>query len=259
MIRLTYLLRRKPEISFEDFQRYWREIHGPLVASHSQRLNILRYVQVHTITDPDESRPEGDRGKMLKPWEGVAELWFESREVLEKNFADPAARAAMDELLRDEQEFIEFAESPLWLAYECPQINPAPETLVATPDSPLVKFYYPLNHHADRELEEVQLYWRMTHGPLVRRFGPAMQALKYVQVHRLDDEFNQAMADARGAPNPAWTGHAELWFDQNNQDSRTPEAREAGRVLVEDEAKFIDFSRSSMWTGKELTFIDRRR
>lgn len=258
MIRLTYMLRRKPDISFEAFQRYWRETHGPLVASHSQRLNIRRYVQVHTMTDPDESRPAGDRGEMLKPWDGVAELWFDSREALEQNFSDSAARAAMDELLEDEEKFIDFAESPLWLGYECPQINPSPETLLATPESPYIKFYYPLNHPTDRQLDEVQLYWRMTHGPLVRRFGPAMQALKYVQVHRLEDEFNAAMAEARGAPPPIWTGHAELWFDQNNQPNGTPEAKEAARVLVEDEAKFIDFSRSSMWTGKELTFIDRR-
>ena len=46
MIRLIFALRRKAGMSFEDFQSYWREQHGPLVASHSQHLDIKKYIQV---------------------------------------------------------------------------------------------------------------------------------------------------------------------------------------------------------------------
>ena len=49
MIRLTFVLRRKPSMSRVEFQQYWREVHGPLVAKSSTALNILRYVQVHTL------------------------------------------------------------------------------------------------------------------------------------------------------------------------------------------------------------------
>ena len=38
MIRLTFVLRRKPDLSREEFQEYWRRQHGPLVAKHSTRL-----------------------------------------------------------------------------------------------------------------------------------------------------------------------------------------------------------------------------
>ncbi len=31
----------------------------------------------------------------------------------------------------------------------------------------------------------------------------------------------------------------------------TPEARQAGRALLEDEAKFIDFANSPLWFGEE--------
>ena len=47
MIRLVFTLRRKPGMALADFQRYWRETHGPLVAKSSVALNILRYVQLH--------------------------------------------------------------------------------------------------------------------------------------------------------------------------------------------------------------------
>ena len=52
MIRLTYVLRRLPTLSRQDFQRYWRETHGPLVAKHATTLACHKYVQVHTLDDP---------------------------------------------------------------------------------------------------------------------------------------------------------------------------------------------------------------
>ena len=81
MIRLTFLLRRKPEMSREEFGDYWRRQHGPLVASHATRLHILRYVQSHTIDDPSQELQAQARGGMEPPYDGIADLWFESREA----------------------------------------------------------------------------------------------------------------------------------------------------------------------------------
>ena len=41
MIKLTFCLRRLPHLSREEFQRYWREQHAPLVAKHAKTLGIL--------------------------------------------------------------------------------------------------------------------------------------------------------------------------------------------------------------------------
>ena len=62
MIRLTFLLRRKPDLSAAEFYRYWLEEHGPLVASHAKRLNALRYVQVHTGHDAMNAALRAGRG-----------------------------------------------------------------------------------------------------------------------------------------------------------------------------------------------------
>ena len=51
MIRITFLLRRKAELSPEAFRDYWLNEHGPLVASVAGKINAMRYVQVHTIAD----------------------------------------------------------------------------------------------------------------------------------------------------------------------------------------------------------------
>lgn len=260
MIRLTFVLRRKPGMSFADFQHYWRYQHGPLVASHATTLSILKYIQVHSITDPDEDQPTGPRGKMARPYDGVAELWFESLEAI-KNNVNAEAGAAAAALLEDERQFIDLPHSPGWLAYDVPQINPTPETLVASPSLPVNKFYYVLHQKTGLDLDAAQRYWRIQHGPLVRKAGPGIGAKRYIQVHRLQDDFNDAFATSRNIVDPPYMGHAELWFDSTGIDTSgnthpSPEAIEGGHLLYEDEAKFIDFSRSAMWFGKEHVIVD---
>lgn len=261
MIRLTFVLRRKPGMSFGDFQDYWLNQHGPLVASHATHLKILKYVQVHTITDPDEDQPVGPRGKMAKPYDGVAELWFESLEAIKENTGDDAL-AATAALLEDERQFIDHPHSPGWLNYECPQINPTPENILASPSSAINKFYYVLQPLKSVSFKDFQFYWRTHHGPLVRQVGPAIGAKKYIQVHRIEDEFNDAFAQSRGIVDPAFIGHAELWFDSTGVDttgtlSPSPEAIKGGQLLYEDEAKIADFSRSAVWFGKEHVIVNK--
>ena len=49
VIKLVFCLRRRSELSREEFQRYWRETHAPLVRDHGAVLRIRRYLQVHTL------------------------------------------------------------------------------------------------------------------------------------------------------------------------------------------------------------------
>jgi len=257
MIRLTYLLRRKPEMPIEQFQQYWREVHAPLVASHATDLNILRYIQVHTLSDFEHERLPGARGKMEPAYDGVAQLWWESMEALAAAAGTEAGRAADAALIEDERRFIDLPQSPLWLAYEYPQVNPTPENIVATPYNNIVKFYFPLRVRNDRTEEDVQLYWRTSHGPLIRRQAAASGILRYVQVHRFESETEAALRAARGTAVEPYTGHAELWFDRGRLGNATPEGQAAGRRAIEDEAKLIDFERSSMWLAKENVVVDR--
>ena len=118
MIRLTFVLRRRPELSREQFQDYWRRQHGPLVAKHSTHLGMLRYVQVHTLDDPINDQMAEARGGMEEPYDGVAELWWWSRERIVEALAEQAAQDAGAELLEDERTFIDLERSPLWWSEE---------------------------------------------------------------------------------------------------------------------------------------------
>ena len=102
-------------------------------------------------------------------------------------------------------------------------------------------------------LAEFQDYWLNKHGPLVRRLQPALGMVRYVQVHRLPGDLADGMRRVRGAPEP-YDGVAELWWESENTwraANRNPAAREAGRLLVEDEAKFIDLAQSPLWLNSE--------
>src|ERR1017187_513184 len=107
MIKLVFTLRRREDMTREEFQRYWRERHAPLVKRHADALHIRRYVQVHARdTDHDEA-VAGARGSEPRFYDGVAELWWDSLEELTAAFTTEAGQAAAQELLEDEQRFID--------------------------------------------------------------------------------------------------------------------------------------------------------
>jgi hypothetical protein len=259
MIRLVFNLRRKAGLSLSEFQRYWREVHGPLVARHSTTLNILRYVQLHTLDDPVNAQLTGARGTMEPPYDGVAELWWTSRDALSTSFGNAGGQAAGRELLEDEERFIDLPNSPLWFAYEYPQVNPS-EDMVAREHSSLVKLFFCLRHHAGMSLDQAQLYWRTSHGPTIRAVAQGMRLRRYLQVHRFEDDLAQQLCASRGTKVKPYTGHAEAWFERADlaMIGSTPEGKHAMAIAVEDEGKFIDFANSAIWIGKERTFIDRR-
>ncbi len=49
MIKLTFCLIRLPHLTRAEFQDYWLNRHGPLVASVKDALRIRRYVQTHSL------------------------------------------------------------------------------------------------------------------------------------------------------------------------------------------------------------------
>ena len=254
MIRLVFLLRRKEGMSLEDFQSYWRNEHAPLVASHARHMNVLRYVQVHALDDPMNDAMAEARGGMEPRYDGVAELWWDSEESLGAALATADGERAAAELLEDEQQFIDLPSSPLYFNYEYPQVNPTPEDIVATPRSTVVKLYFPLRQPEGRDLASAQLYWRTSHGPLIRSQAQALSMLRYMQVHRFETPLEAAIREPRGTIVEPYMGHAEVWFDRGLR-RQGPESAAAGQRAIDDEAKFIDFARSAIWIGKEHPII----
>ena len=117
MIKVIFCLRRRADLTVEDFQRYWREVHGPLVERHRDALRIVRYVQVHTEHGKLTERLGGFRGA-AQPFDGVAEIWYESREALSSIGKTEEGRAASQTLLEDERKFLDLERSCIWIGEE---------------------------------------------------------------------------------------------------------------------------------------------
>ena len=119
MVKLVFCLHRLPSLSREEFQRYWRDTHGPLVRRHAPSLRIRRYVQLHTVDDPINAALAASRGGP-EPFDGIAELWWDSADDLRAGAGSPEGQRAGAELLEDERRFIDLPRSPLWIAEEVP-------------------------------------------------------------------------------------------------------------------------------------------
>ena len=117
VIKLTFAVRRRADIAQEEFHRYWRDEHGPLVRSFQDVLGIRRYVQVHRVETPFNDALRASRDA-LEPFDGTAELWWDDLDALAASSSSPEGLAAGQALLEDEGRFIDLARSVLWLGEE---------------------------------------------------------------------------------------------------------------------------------------------
>ena len=82
MTKVIVMLYKRPDLSWDEFRRYWREVHGPLAV----RLpGLRRYVENHS------SEPGN-------PPYGVAELYFDAADDFLAAIASPEGKAALADL-----------------------------------------------------------------------------------------------------------------------------------------------------------------
>jgi uncharacterized protein (TIGR02118 family) len=122
----------------------------------------------------------------------------------------------------------------------------------------MIKLVYVIVRRAEMTAEAFQDYWLNRHGPLVAAQAKALRLRKYVQSHPIDEAASEAMRAVRGMRGPA-DGITEVWWDSIEDFQAayaTPEGQEAGRILAEDEAKFIDFQKSAVFLTQEHLIFD---
>lgn len=116
MIKLVFCCRRKAGMTPEEFSARWRDVHGPLVRSLREKLPMMkRYVQSHTIGGGINEAMQQGRGTK-DPYDGITEVWFESLDKMAGEGEDAATAA--QRLYEDEVEFIDFANSSVFVTEE---------------------------------------------------------------------------------------------------------------------------------------------
>lgn len=125
----------------------------------------------------------------------------------------------------------------------------------------MIKLVYVIVRRESLSPEAFREHWLHRHGPLVAAQASALRLRKYVQSHPVDPAASEAMRAARGMRGPV-DGVTEVWWDSLEDFQAayaTPEGQAAGRVLADDEASFIDFTRSSVVLTEEHPIFDHTR
>ncbi len=113
MVKVSVMLKRKPGMSAQEFHRYWKDVHGPLVLGVTELMrHFHKYVQSHAI-DAGLSNTPGGSGQ----YDGVAELWADNLDEVKKAFAEPRYH----EVIRpDEHKFLDLAKCSFVVTEEVP-------------------------------------------------------------------------------------------------------------------------------------------
>jgi hypothetical protein len=117
-VKLVCAIRRRSDLSKEEFYDYWLNQHGPLATAMIKKLGGYRYVQSHTSNEALGLLFASSRGQIGQAYDGVTEVWFPSRKALVKALATPAGVEANLRLAKDETNFIDLPRSSYFLSTE---------------------------------------------------------------------------------------------------------------------------------------------
>jgi uncharacterized protein (TIGR02118 family) len=101
MLKIVSVIKRRPDLTFEQFIEHWQQRHPAFV---TQLPGLRRYIQNPAVPHP----------RRTWPWDGMAELWFDDMRAIKLAFESPAA----DRVREDEQNFI--GEQQWFIATEHP-------------------------------------------------------------------------------------------------------------------------------------------
>jgi len=88
MVKVLAVIHKRPEMSREEFVRYWREVHAVLAQGME---GVRRYVINPTVEAFAMGEP---------PFDGVAELWFDDAAAARAAFASPVGIATTQDVAK---------------------------------------------------------------------------------------------------------------------------------------------------------------
>lgn len=119
MIKITYLMRRLPHLSLDQFQSYWSEKHPQAAPEDAfATLGVKRYVQVLPLETDACKLVIGPRTGLVEPFDGIAELWVDSIEAIERDWSTAKAKEYVGIFFKDEQNFIDWTRSTILVSNE---------------------------------------------------------------------------------------------------------------------------------------------
>lgn len=206
MYKVITLLKRRPGMSVEQFQQYWREEHAQVAAKTP---SLRRYVQSHALV---QGYAKGEL-----PYDGISEMWFDSK--AEYDAAQDPTFA--QRLAQDASEFVDASKRVVMTV----DVHVIVDGAIPQHGVKNIEF---VNSRPGMELEAFRRYWREHHGPL----ASAITVMRrYEQNHLCLDEYAQTSV-------PRYDGLAITWFD-STADMKQGAKTDAYARTRADEANFL--------------------
>ena len=118
MVKISYLMRRKPDMTRQQFLDYWSNQHPAAGGEGSfEALGVKRYIQTHTLDLPVRKWVVNPREGLVPEFDGVAELWVE-KEFLEKEWPTQKVQDLIAKFYADELNFVDWSRSTILLSKE---------------------------------------------------------------------------------------------------------------------------------------------
>ena len=206
MIKVISVFKRKAGMEVDEFQDYWLNHHGPIVA----RLpSVGRYVQSHTRRSGyARHEPAAD---------GLSELWFADTDAL----YNLQSSQELQQISDDEERFIDLTSSVQILVDEH-VIKDGPALVEGVKNIEFVR------RKSEMDVDTFQHHWRKIHGPL----GASIkQVSRYVQNHAKSSSYLNGRS-------PKLDGLALTWFKDVDAMRESAQSAEY-EVTREDEGNFL--------------------
>ncbi|WP_160349459.1 EthD domain-containing protein [Bordetella sp. 15P40C-2] len=206
MFKVVTLLKRRPGMSVQDFQRVWLHDHA---ARAAQVPGLRCYVQSHTLL---QGYVKGER-----IYDGIGEMVFHSEDAyLAARNSDVAQRAQ-----RDLAEFTDTAQTVIMTV----DVHVIVDGAIPRDGVKNVEF---VNCRPGMDLTAFRRYWREHHGPLASGI-PGMR--RYEQNHL-------RLAEYADGSTPRYDGLAITWFDSTADMKQGAQTEVYARTRA-DEARFL--------------------
>jgi hypothetical protein len=114
MVNVVYCMRRRADLTLQQFLDHWGNVHAPIVLENLALLRLVGYQRI--VPKAHEMSPQIERCNISQaPYDGIALLTWASEEDLKHSLQDPKALEVQRALARDEKLFVDAEQSCRWV------------------------------------------------------------------------------------------------------------------------------------------------
>ncbi|MBW2369742.1 MAG: EthD domain-containing protein [Deltaproteobacteria bacterium] len=264
MFKISFYIRKKADISAQDFNAYWLGEHAELQKGYLEKLGVRCFIKSEVLPDDPigQSRMEAYQTK-AELYDFVDHWIFNDIEALKRGSENPEVQAAMKTVYDSEDRYIDTDRSSMMMVVDIAQTYPK-EDIRATPESDYIKVYYCARCRPQLTRAQAQLHWNACHGAHARQEARFSPLSRYIQAHAIDSTFvNQVVAERGYEVDPNFIGHAEAWIDtkapqKELSEEEAAEAAEIDAMSMDDIDLFVDKTISQTFVAKEHFIIDKK-